>query len=102
MSDRNNYYRQKTRTDSWLGEKLFKKNNQRLNILKRISIRYSEVSDSFQCGVQLLIWGEKWSNNKRFLGGYFRHAAPCQWGRVAVVVWAGDCCNLSGWRGLML
>ena len=37
-----------------------------------------------------------------FLLGYFRDAAPCQWGRVAVVVWNGDGCNLSRWEGLML
>lgn len=34
--------------------------------------------------------------------GYFRNATPCQWGRVAVVLWAGDGCNISGWGGLML
>ena len=37
-----------------------------------------------------------------FLLEYFRDAAPCQEGRVAVVVWAGDGCNLDGLRGLML
>ena len=31
--------------------------------------------------------------------GYSRDATPCQWGRVAVVVWAGDGCNISGWVG---
>ena len=30
-----------------------------LNILKRILIRYSGDAYSFQCGIQLLIWGEK-------------------------------------------
>ena len=30
-----------------------------LNILKRIPIRYSGDAYSFQCGIQLLIWGEK-------------------------------------------
>ena len=34
--------------------------------------------------------------------GYFRDANPCQWGRVAVVMRAGDTCNISGWGGLML
>ena len=29
-----------------------------LNILKRIPIRYSGDAYSFQCGIQLLIWGE--------------------------------------------
>ena len=37
-----------------------------------------------------------------FLLGYFRDAARCQWGKVAVMVWAGDCSNLRGWGGLML
>ena len=37
-----------------------------------------------------------------FLLGYFGDAAPCQWGRVAVVAWDGDGCNLSSWGGLML
>ena len=32
------------------------------NILKRISIRYSGDAHSFQYGMQLLIWGEKWSH----------------------------------------
>ena len=27
---------------------------------------------------------------------YSRDATPCQWGRVAVVVWGGDGCNISG------
>ena len=39
---------------------------------------------------------------KDFLLGYCGDPAPCQWGRVAVVVWAGDGCNLSGWGGLTL
>ena len=30
-----------------------------LNILKRILIRYPGDAYSFQCGIQLLIWGEK-------------------------------------------
>ena len=29
-----------------------------VNILKRISIRYSGDAYSFQCGMQLLMWGE--------------------------------------------
>ena len=33
---------------------------------------------------------------KDFLLGYSRYAAPCQWGRVGVVVWAADGCDLSG------
>ena len=37
-----------------------------------------------------------------FLQEYFRDAAPSQWGRVAVMVWAGDGSNLRGWGGLML
>ena len=28
--------------------------------------------------------------------GYSRYVAPCQWGRVGVVVWAADGCDLSG------
>ena len=28
--------------------------------------------------------------------GYSSDATPCQWGRVAVLVWAGDGCNISG------
>ena len=31
-----------------------------------------------------------------FLLGYSRYAAPCRWGRVGVVVWAADGCDLSG------
>ena len=88
-------------------------------------MRYSGDAYSFQFGMQLLMCGEKWSyywwvgqmsvvvnlvlqllfpiqtlNN--FLQEYFRDAAPCQWGRVAVMVWAGDGSNLRGWGGLML
>ena len=37
-----------------------------------------------------------------FLLGYFRDASRCQWGKVAVMVWAGDCSNLRGGGGLML
>ena len=37
-----------------------------------------------------------------FLLRYFRDAAPCQWGRVAVIIWTGDGKNLRGWGGLML
>ena len=29
-----------------------------LNILKRISVKYSGDAYSFQCGIQSLIWGE--------------------------------------------
>ena len=29
--------------------------------------------------------------------GYSRDSTPCQWGRVAVVVWTGGGCNISGW-----
>ena len=39
---------------------------------------------------------------KKFLFGYFRDAVPCQWERVAVVVWVGDGSDLSGWGGLIL
>ena len=39
---------------------------------------------------------------KNFLLGYFRNAARCQWGRVAVMVWVRDSSNLRGWEGLML
>ena len=43
------------------------------NILKRISIGYSGDVYSFQCGVQLLIWGEN---------------------MIALVVgWIGECCS---------
>lgn len=31
--------------------------------------------------------------------GYSRDATPCQWGRVAVLVWARDDCNISGCGG---
>ena len=31
--------------------------------------------------------------------GCSRDAISCQWGRVAVVVWAGDGCEISGWGG---
>ena len=27
----------------------------------------------------------------------FKDATPFQWGRVAVLIWAGDECNISGW-----
>ena len=37
-----------------------------------------------------------------YLLGYFRDAARCKWGKVAVMVWAGDGSNLGGWGGLML
>ena len=37
-----------------------------------------------------------------FLLGYFRGAATCQWGKVAVMVWDGDGINCRGWGGLML
>ena len=33
--------------------------------------------------------------------GYFRDAARCQWGKIAVMVWPGDGSNLGGWGGLM-
>ena len=33
---------------------------------------------------------------------YFRHAVRCQWGKVAVMVWAGDGSDLRGSGGLML
>ena len=36
---------------------------------------------------------------KRISMGYFRDARRCQWGRVAVVILAGDGCNISGWVG---
>ena len=39
---------------------------------------------------------------KTFLLGYFKDPTPCQWGRVAAVVRAGDGGNPSGWGGLML
>ena len=39
---------------------------------------------------------------KKFLFGYFTDAVPCQWGRLAVVVWVGDDSDLSGWGGLIL
>ena len=39
---------------------------------------------------------------KNFLFGYFRDVAPCQWGRVATVGWAGDSCDPSRWGGLLL
>ena len=43
------------------------------------------------------------SDTKEFFGGgYFRNATTCKWGKVAVMVWAGDCSNLRGWGGLML
>ena len=29
--------------------------------------------------------------------GHSRDAIPCQLGRVAVVMWAGDSCNISWW-----
>ena len=31
--------------------------------------------------------------------GYSSDATPCQWRKVAVLVWAGDGCNISGWDG---
>ena len=34
---------------------------------------------------------------KQISMGYSRDSTPCQWGRVAVVVWTGDGCNISGW-----
>ena len=37
-----------------------------------------------------------------FLLGYFRDAAECKWGKVAVMVWAGNGGNLREWGGLML
>ena len=27
--------------------------------------------------------------------GYSRNATPCQWGKVAVKLWAGEGCNIS-------
>ena len=39
---------------------------------------------------------------KTFLLGYIKDATPCQRGRVAAVVRAGDGGDPSGWRGLML
>ena len=65
------------------------------------------------------MWGEEWSHYlwigwvnfvvslilellflsqmlNNFLLGYSRYAAPCRWGRVGVVVWAADGCDLSG------
>ena len=37
-----------------------------------------------------------------FLFEYFGDAAPCQWGRAAIVVRAGDGCDFSRWGELML
>ena len=37
-----------------------------------------------------------------FLVGYFRDAATCQWGKIAVMVWARDGSNLRWWGGRML
>ena len=34
--------------------------SQSLKILNRISMRYSRDAYSFQVGMQLLMWGEKW------------------------------------------
>ena len=39
---------------------------------------------------------------KNFLLGYFGDAVTCHWGRVAVMVWAGEGSNLRQWGGLML
>ena len=39
---------------------------------------------------------------KPFLLGYIKDATPCQWGRVAAVVRAGDGGDPSAWGGLML
>ena len=39
---------------------------------------------------------------KNFLLGYFGDAATCQWGTVAVIVWAGEGSNLRRWGELML
>ena len=34
--------------------------------------------------------------------GCSRNAARCEWGKVAVMVWAGSGSNFGGWGGLML
>ena len=45
--------------------------------LKRISVRYSGDAYSFQCGMQLLIWGG--------------------WNVITLVTgWVGECCNELG------
>ena len=31
-----------------------------------------------------------------------RNTARCEWGKVAVLVWAGNGSNFRGWGGLML
>ena len=37
-----------------------------------------------------------------YLLGYFRDAARCKWGKVAVMLWAEDSISLRRWGGLML
>ena len=39
---------------------------------------------------------------KNVLLGCSRNAARCEWGKVAVMVWAGGGSNFRGWGGLML
>ena len=39
---------------------------------------------------------------KNVLLGCSRNAARCNWGNVAVMVWAGGGSNFRGWEGLML
>ena len=39
---------------------------------------------------------------KNVLLGCSRNAARCEWGKVAVMVWAGSGSNFGGWGGLML
>ena len=39
---------------------------------------------------------------KSVLLGSCRNAARCEWGKVAVMVWAGGGSNFRGWGGLML
>ena len=39
---------------------------------------------------------------ENFLLGYFGDAATCQWKKVAVMVWAINGINLTGWGGQML
>ena len=39
---------------------------------------------------------------KNVLLGCSRNIVRCKWGKVAVMVWAGDGSNFRGWGGLML
>ena len=39
---------------------------------------------------------------KNVLLGCSRNAARCEWGKVAVMMWAGGGSNFRGWAGLML